>query len=285
MTKKYPYILLAVILAFLLGGRASLAADPVPGSADTDIIAFNTNQNPADPPAAMTAFYYDPEGVLKYQRAQNIASRGSYAFRTTDTLLGDGWQGSVVLEAADRYLATVADLTWRYGGSSDGLTAGAYQGYEDGVTVAYLPNVVYAPNAQFSRVTVLNVDTAAANIYLEYFNRDGARDFIVSDSIPAGGARTYDLHIPGPKVPDFSTTQYWTTNGHWSGSLKITSSNGKKIAAVVTNHWQQWAVAYNGIGYGGINNFVPAVERRCTPPCDPATGTCTAGSHLCSGRR
>ena len=105
-------------------------------------------------------------------------------------------------------------------------------GYAFGATTIYLPYIVRAPNAQFTRVSVLNTDTDAAQIQIQYINRDGVTDFTTTDTIDGLGSKTYAMNVPGGKVPNLMTFPYAVANGNWTGGLKITSLNGKEIAAV-----------------------------------------------------
>lgn len=272
MKKSRMLVMLGLVLTLLLTAMPALAADPNPGNGNTDVVVVNTNQNTADPPAAVTALYYEPGGNLDYSRPRNINPRGSYTFLASDTPLGDGWTGHMILQS-DYELAAIAEITWSDGDSNDGITAGAYRGYASGATEMYLPFVVYAPNAQFTRVTVQNTEDAAATIKMEYINRDGTTDFTITDSISGLGSKTYDMHLPGGKVPDFTTTSYYQNQCNagfcnWGGALKITSLNGKEIAAVATNHWRHWAVAYNGSASGAEKNFIPSAERRVNAGTD-----------------
>jgi len=58
----------------------------------------------------------------------------------SDTSLGEGWIGSIGLSSNFK-LATVTEITWEGGSASDGLSAGAYQGSQDGVAVVYLASL------------------------------------------------------------------------------------------------------------------------------------------------
>jgi hypothetical protein len=101
---------------------------------------------------------------------------------------------------------------------------------------------------------------------MEYINRNGGTDFTITDTLDGLGSKSYDMHLPGGKVPNLMGTGYATTNGNWTGGLKISSLNGKEIAAVATNHWQQYAIAYNGSAAGATKQFAPSVSRRFVPP-------------------
>lgn len=253
--------LIGLILALLVTAVPAFAADPNPGEGNTDVVVVNTNQDTNASAADVTALYYNTAGVVEYQRTRSLAPRASYPFLASDAVLSDGWNGSMILQS-DYELAAVAEITWSNGSASDGVTSGTYTGYANGSTVMYMPFVVYAPNAQFTRVSVQNTEDSVANIQMQYINRDGQTDFTITDSIDGLGSKTYDMHVPGPKIPVWANSPYYQSRGNWGGALKITSLNNKEIVAVATNHWQQWAVAYNGASSGAETNYVPSAERR-----------------------
>lgn len=253
----------ALILVLLIAAVPAFAADPVPDKGNTDVVVVNTNQNTGSGAADVVALYYSPSGSLEYSRSQSVPARGSFAFLASGTPLGDNWIGSMILQS-DQELAAVAEITWSGPSASaaDKTTAGAYRGYAFGSTEMYLPFIVYAPNAQFSRISVQNTEDSPATIKLEYYNRDGSKDYECTDTVQGLGSKTYDTHVPGTCIPVWGSIPYFNTNGNWTGAVKVTSTNGREIVAVETNHWQQWAVAYNGSSSGADRNFIPSAERR-----------------------
>lgn len=265
MKKTRVISILGLVLALLLTAVPAFAADPNPGSGNTDVVVANTNQDTSAAAADVTAVYYNPNGNVEYSRPTTINPRGSFIFQASATPLGDNWVGSMVLQS-DYELAAVAEITWSNGSAADRTTGGAYRGYAFGATEMYLPYVVRAPNAQFTRVSIQNTDPDAATIKMEYINRQGVTDFTITDTIDGLGSKTYAMNQPGGKVPNLMSTAYATANGNWTGGLKITSLNGKEIAAVATNHWQQYAIAYNGSPSGATKQFAPSVSRRFVPP-------------------
>ncbi|MEA3335221.1 MAG: hypothetical protein U9R25_04880 [Chloroflexota bacterium] len=258
--KKLRIISLFGLVALLLMAALPVYADPIPGEGNTDVVVANTNQNAGAPAANVVARYYNNSGTLETERPRNVNPRGSYAFLAGDANLGDGWNGAMIIQS-DNELAATAEITWSNGGSADGTTAGAYLGYDEGATEMYLPFVVRA-SFQFTRISVQNTENSSTSYNVKYINRDGNVDFTISDTLQARGSTTYDVHMPGGKVPDLSTTGYWASNGFWGGAIKITTTGGKKIAAVATNHWNHWGLAYNGASSGSVKNYIPSSERR-----------------------
>ena len=71
------------------------------------------------------------------------------------------------------------------------------------------------------------------------------------------------MNQPGVNgVPNLRQTSYFAAKGNWTGAVKVTAQNSKKIAAVASNYWQQWSVAYNGLIRGATQSYVPSAERR-----------------------
>ena len=265
MKKTRMFVVIALVMAVLVTALPAYASDPTPGEGNTDVIVANMNQNTAAPPATVTALYYTQAGVMVYPRNQQVNSRGSYNFKASDTPLGDNWQGSMVIQS-DAELAAVAEILWTGGSSADGTTGDAYTGFPDGSTTMYVPYAVYQPDSQFSVFSVQNTDaTAVANIQMTFRNRTGGEDLVRTDTIPAQGSKSFNMR----DFPELRQTTFWQTQCSagpcfWSGAVKIVSTNGKKIAAAVTNHWTTWAAAYSAVSSGATRSYVSSVERRCT---------------------
>jgi hypothetical protein len=181
--------------------------------------------------------------------------------------LGDNWQGSVVIQS-DAEMAAVAEITWEGGGAApDGTTAGAYSGYAEGAERMLLPFAVRA-SFQFTRIAVQNTENSSTSFSMKYVNRDGVVDATINDSLPGLGSKTYDLSLPSSVVPDLTQTTYYSQNGFWTGAVVIETQGSQKIAAVATNHWNNWAVSYNGSASSGQEVFVASAERRYDPVQD-----------------
>jgi hypothetical protein len=255
-----------IALIVMLMAAVPAFAAPDPGEGNTDVIVTNTNQNTGAPAAQVTAIYYNPSGGVEYNQLRTINSRGSYNFRAAAAQLGDNWQGSMVVQS-DAELAAVAEIHWTGGSFSDGKEADAYTGYAQGATEVYFPFVVWAPATQFSTLTVQNTEASEVTIQMTYTNRNGTPDFVnVTSTIPAFGSKIYAMNQPGVNgVPDLRTTTYYQQNSNWTGAVKISAQGGKKIAAVASNNWLQYSMAYNGLVRGASSNYLPTVERRLHP--------------------
>jgi hypothetical protein len=247
----------------------AFAADPNPGTGSADVTVMN-----ADTAASSTvvAQYYNQDGTLAGSRNVNLAALGSAQLRAADAGLPDSWKGSMVLSSTTE-LASVATIQWSGNPLGDGIEADSYSGFVAGAIRMNMPFAVYAPNAQYTVFSIQNTENVVANITMKYYNRDGVLDFTITDSIPINGQKMYDLHTPGPKIPVWANSSYYTTKGNWTGALLIeTGGADQKVAAVGNNFWPRYSVAYNGSSEGATKVFIPSVERRNTNGGDPWLG-------------
>jgi len=259
--KKKLSLILAVVMAFSFV-LPVLAADPNPGTGNTDIIVQNADTNTANPAATVNVDYINQSGGVEKTVFASVSPLAAGEFSAETSGLGDGWIGSAVV-SSEKELAAVVNVLWTNGSALDHTTGGSYAGYDTGSTEAFIPYLVYNPNSQFSRFSVQNVDTGgAANITIKYINRDGNNDFTFTDSVPAQAQRTYELNKPGSKIPVWSTSAYFNTNGNWTGAAVITSD--RPIVAVMTNHWRNWAMVMNASSAAASKVFAPSVARRTT---------------------
>jgi len=226
------------------------AAGPNPGSGSTDIRFMNVS----DSSAVVTIDYYNPSGVIEATKSANVAPRGAVDFLASDSGLGDGWNGAGVI-SSDQEGASVAFIYWT--GSADGTTAAAYSGVPEGATTLYCPSLAARNNVQKSIVAVQNADTGDAAVKLEFFDREGHAwsGNPVTANIPEGASKAWDLTDLGLPV-----TQ--PPGDGWLGSVKISSTNGKKLAAVVTMLWRDFSQAYNCLSRGDTELVFPNIKRR-----------------------
>jgi hypothetical protein len=231
---------------------------------------------------ANTTFVWD-DGNVPTQKTDYIAPQHTVVVDFPGTCfycLGS----SLAVGSQDQ--AVIVENRYSGGDYGDGSAAVAYSAFGAGSATMYLPYAVYYPDpdthgepfVQYSRFTVQNTATAAASLELKYINRDGVTDFTRFDTLLANSSRTYDLRSPAGAVPDLRQTNYYnaqcgTPAGcNWTGAVKVTSTNGQLITAVLTNYWRWYVAAYNGASGGAQQVFAPSVERRCTD-CNPAAGS------------
>ncbi|MBC7224930.1 MAG: hypothetical protein H5T59_11775 [Anaerolineae bacterium] len=258
MRKRLAWSLALVLV--LMTVLPVLAADPDPGTGNTDIIVQNTDTNTANPAATVNVDYINQAGGVERTVSANVKPLAAAEFSAATSGLGDGWLGSAVV-SSEKELAAVVNVIWTNGSANDHTTGGEYAGYETGSTEVYFPYLVYNPNLQFSRFSIQNVDTGGtANITMKYINRDGVLDFTITDTVPAQAQKTYELNKPGPKIPVWTNSTYFNTNGNWTGAVVVTSD--RPIVGVMTNHWKNWAMVMNGSATAATKVYVPSVARR-----------------------
>ncbi len=243
---------LAVVALLLIASMAMAAAGPNPGSGSTDIRFMNVS----DSSAVVTIDYYNPSGVIEATKSANVAPRGAVDFLASDSGLGDGWNGAGVI-SSDQEGASVAFIYWTGGQSADGTTAAAYSGVPEGATTLYCPSLAARNNRQKSLIAVQNADTGDAQVELRLYDRDGHEwsGNPLRATIPEGASKVWDLTDLGLPV-----TQ--PPGDGWLGSVKITSPNGKKLAAVVTMLWEDFSSAYNCTDRGYNTIVFPDIKRR-----------------------
>jgi outer membrane biosynthesis protein TonB len=177
----------------------------------------------------------------------------------SDLGLGDGFRGTAIVQS-DVKLASAAVTEW-----ANQSRAGAYRGFDVGSQVQYLPFLNYQPNVRDWALAVFNVGDSDTTITLSYYNRDGVKDFTITDTVPRGQQKYYDSAAGGSKIPNWSTSSYFNSNGFWTGGIKI-SANGAddRIVAVMASHYRNYSAQYGGISSGDSKVYVPYVARRQT---------------------
>jgi hypothetical protein len=250
-------IVSVVVVIMLVASLTAYAAPFPPGTGNTNVVVQNTG----NATAAVVAEYINPSGVVEATKSANVNAKGSNEFRAADSGLGDNWAGSMIL-SGDQDLTAVGYTVYSGGTATDGLTGSAYSGFPDGSATVYLPSLFQRPTAQYSRITVQNMDTGSADIQIFYYNRSGGAfaGNPVTDSIPEGAQKTYDLGTPGGKVPDLGITN--PPGDGWIGSARVVSTNGKKIGAVASTFWPQYSSAYESAASGANTLFFSTISRR-----------------------
>lgn len=252
-------VVLLVVLSLVATTLGASAQTIDPGNGSTDVRVMNLNTNTADLPVVVTAEYINQSGGIDATLNQNVAPLGSYDFLASASGLTDGWQGSLIVSS----VADVGALgTSTYTGGSATASVGSYRGFEAGAQAIYLPNLQQRPT-QYSVITVQNTDSDTANVSIYYYARNGTAyaSNPVTDSIPGGSQRSYDLSQKGVgKVPDLGVT---TPPGDgWIGAVKIVSTNGKNLAGVATNFNIAYSTAYPSALAGANTLYFSAITRR-----------------------
>ncbi|MCD6288954.1 MAG: hypothetical protein J7M34_00515 [Anaerolineae bacterium] len=269
MAKKPLGVVMITLLLVAVMALNVAAVAPVPGTGNTDVRVMNTSSSDG---AQVVAEYINQSGDVENTKTMSLNAYGSGDFMASDSGLGDGWQGSMIV-SSDQEVAAVATTNYTGGSYSDQFASTAYSGFKEGCTTIYVPSLFQRLTAQYSRLTIQNTDQGTADIEIRYYDRDGNLTVPpITDSIPQGAQKTYDLSQKGvdPKVPDLGITD--PPRDGWIGSAKITSTNGKKIAAVATTFWPDYTSSYesvcadatasNGSTYGLT---FPVISRRGPP--------------------
>ena len=250
--RRVRTLIFAVIALLVIASMTMAAAGPNPGSGSTDVRFVNIT----DSTAVVTIDYYNASGVIEATRNANVNAHGAFDFLASNSGLGDGWNGAGVI-SSDQEGASVAFIYWTGGQSADGTTAAAYSGVAEGATTLYCPSLAARNNVQKSLIAVQNADTGDASVKLEFFDRQGNAwsGNPVNATIPAGASKVWDLTDLGLPVTN-------PPGDGWLGSVKISSTNGKKLAAVVTMLWRDFSSAYNCMDSGNTSIVFPDVKRR-----------------------
>jgi hypothetical protein len=252
----FVVVLIATVIATTLGASAQGIN---PGSGSTDARVMNLNPNSGDPAITVTAGYINQSGTVDMTKTKSLASLASDDFLASASGLPDGWLGSMVLSSTGEVAALG---TTTYTGGSAPASVGSYRGFDVGATSIYFPNLQQRPN-QFSMVAVQNADTGTAEISIYYYARNGTpyAGNPITDSIPQGAQRTYDLSQKGVgKVPNLGIT---TPPGDgWIGAMRVVSTNGKQLVGAVANFNPTYSTAYPAALQGATTLYFPAITRR-----------------------
>ena len=169
MKRSRLLMFFSLILTLALVATPAFAADPNPGSGSADVTVMNAD-TAGGGAATVLAQYYSQAGSLSNTRQQNVNALGSYQFRAADSGLPDNWVGAMVLSASTE-LAATATIQWSGGSAGDGVEADSYSGFASGSNRMNVPFAVYAPNAQYTVISVQNTESATtANITMKYYN-------------------------------------------------------------------------------------------------------------------
>lgn len=260
-------IFLAVVSLLVIATMVLAATGPNPGSGSTDIRVMNTS----DQQASVTVDYYNPAGGIESTKSATLPPNGSTDFLAADSGLSDGFNGSAVV-SSDQELASVAFIHWVGGEGGDGFTAGAYSGVPLGSTELFCPSLAARPNKQKSVLAVQNADSGTADVELFFYDRDGNAwsGNPLTASLPEGAGQVWDLTDFLGDDPDEILDP---PGDGWLGSVKVSSPNGKKLAAVVTMFWggaNARSAAYNCASSGSNVIYFPDIKRRVG--ADPSVG-------------
>lgn len=238
-----------LILALALSIAVPVLAQD-PGTANVNFTVMNLD--PTED-ATVIAQYVNQDGMVDAAVEKTLPPLTPAGFPIADSGLPDGWIGSVVV-SSDKEITAFGQILWTGGTSTDGTTAGAYNGFSQSATTLYfMPDLVQRWN-QFSRITVQAAsapDGDSIEVYLNFYDREGNPSTVnpVTGSIEPGSQETWKLGTDIIVSPE-----------DWNGSCVITATGG--IAAVATSHWPEYSAAYSAVPSGGQKAYLPSATRR-----------------------
>lgn len=239
MKKLSVVVVLTLTLAMLVSVAQArpLNQYPDPGTSVTNIVVQNTSPTAGDT-AAVTVEYYDTSGNLDYtnQGSITIEPKAVEEIKTENEPLGDGWEGSAVMMSDKPLAAIVSVKNTNVPGAPDDYTQGAYNGTLAGAETLYFPSL-YAFEFIVSRLTVQNVDSTQATVYVSYYDRSGTYLGVKQATIPAYSQKTFNLGSASD-VPFDPTT-------FTDGSAVVTSTN--KLAGAAVTTWGDRSAAYQAL--------------------------------------
>jgi hypothetical protein len=241
---------ISILLALMLVSSTSAQN---PGTGSTNFTVMNLDASEA---AQVVASYVNQSGVVDSTVSETIDPRSSQGFPAASSGLPDSWIGSAVV-AADQEIVAFVQALWQNGSSTDGKTAGAYNGFTQGVNTLYFPSLAARSGKQHSRLSVQSAEGASTsetiNITIRYYDRNGNLNKTVNDTLYKGAQKTYNLLDEG--LPTTSPP-----GDGWLGSAVVESTS--PIAGAVTMHWSQYASAYSAVTGGATEAYLPSATRR-----------------------
>jgi hypothetical protein len=256
---------LALVLTLSIVGL-SLAASASPGSVDTDVFVMGLQTYPNT--TEIVAEYWPAAGgtAPDVSIPRTLTGYGGYEFTAASSGLSDGWAGSMIV-SSDSPVAAVGELMLTGGSATDGQRADYYTALSEPSDSLYFPFAVLdrlgttGDIVQYSRLTVQNTSASPVDITISYINRDGGNDGDMPASIPAQGATTFDLSVPGTGVPNLTATTYYGTNDFWGGGLVVTSAD-PVLAGALHNLWRQYSGSFDSLSAGGETIYLTNIDRR-----------------------
>lgn len=250
---------IAIILVLAVLGSAVYAAPPEPGTAVTNLVVQNKATG-ADQQALAQVQYYDTSGNLDYTHTGILIDpKAVVEIKTQDepaASIPDGWEGSAVL-SSDRDIAAIVSIkNANVPGASDGYTQGAYNGTSTGATTLYFPSL-FSFQYMVSRISVQNTEESEAEVFLNYYDREG--NFVGRNSaiLQPYSQRTFDLGVDGdvPFTPDDSGTEFK------DGAAVVTSTN--QLAGAAVTIWGDRFASYQALTASnqGLTLYAPSQYR------------------------
>ncbi len=245
MTKqRLTFLLVFALLVAMVAIPAAAQSWPDPGTGST----YTELVNKTAEAAIGQLTYYDASGGVHQGPQKNIPGNGSVAVDPDSVQLPQNFVGAGVV-SSNQPLASVVATKWT-GGPGDGFQMADYSGVSAGSSKICFPSLFKATPIVAS-FAVQNTGSAAADIKITYFKRDGTNEGQYTDSIPVGASHTYDLRNPGGAVPNFATG--------WDGSAVVEVINGQTVAGVGVINQNGRSSTYNAADCAGVSGSTTLV--------------------------
>ncbi len=264
--KKVISLGVAVFLTLSIAGLA-LAQSASPGTVNTDVFVMGLRSSGT---TNVTADYWPAAGdtTPTVSIPRELTGYGGYEFAAASSGLSDGWAGSMVV-SSDYPVAAVGELMLTGGSASDGKRADYYTALSEPSNILFFPFATLdrvgtsGDKVQYSRFTVQNTSAAPVAIHIQYINRAGDTDGNMPATIPANGATTFDLSVPGTGVPNLTATAFYAANDFWTGGLIVTAdSNEPVLAGALHNFWRQYSGSFESLNSGSETIYLTNIDRR-----------------------
>lgn len=273
-SRKFLFTIGVLVLTLTMVSGV-LAQDASPGTMNTNVKVMGLASSGT---TNMVAEYWVGTGgaTPAVSISRSVEGYGSYNFRAADTGLTGPWAGSVVV-SSDKPVAATGELVLAGGSAADGKHVNYYEAFSEPAATLYLPYAVLAPHpttgdlVHYSQFYVQNTSPSQVSVQIRYIDRAGG-SVTSNTTIPANGQGRYDLSVPGPGVPDLTTTGYFSTNGNWGGGIVISTTDPVLTAALV-HQWREYSGAYSAIASGDSKIYLTNIDRRIFD-CTAAGSTC-----------
>jgi hypothetical protein len=258
---------LAIVLTLSIVGL-SLAASASPGTINTDVFVMGLQAHPNT--TEVIAEYWPAAGGTSptVSIPRTLTGYGGYEFAAASSGLSDGWAGSMIV-SSDYPVAAVGELMLTGGSASDAKRADYYTALSEPSDTLFFPFAVLdrlgttGNIVQYSRFTVQNTSASPVDITINYINRTGGNDGAMPVTIPAQGATTFDMSVPGTGVPNLTATAYYGINDFWGGGLVITADGSEPVlAGALHNLWAQYSGSFDSLSAGGETIYLTNIDRR-----------------------
>ena len=237
-------ILSSVLILVGLAALAVGASEPPPQHSHTLI------QNMSSESASVQVDFYNSDGSIAHSVSFTLAGNGGRTIHTSDyAQLGASWRGSQVVSSDQPIVASVVN----YGYSA---AHSIYEGLDDaiGATTLFMPSIHWNAGGQVSDVAIQNLDSADAEVEITYYNRAGT---IVAGPFTA-------TIKPGAAEFRNGLDDCSACGSPPVGSMRVTSTNSKKIAAAVQENVHDGIYGYVAFNpaYGDTKFLLPSVHHQ-----------------------